>query len=195
VPVLENMARLEHWRALSHVDPITEVFNRRYFDLRFAEEVARSHRFKRPLSLAVLDIDNLKAVNDSYGHQMGDSVLRRTARCARRAIRSIDVFCRLAGDEFAILMPDADLTRHPGFGERLCGVLTRRHTVANEMPAEVTVTVSMGGAVMPDHGDDPERLLWCADVALLNAKQKGRGCFLLYHSSLELPRNSDPETI
>jgi predicted signal transduction protein with EAL and GGDEF domain len=91
-------------------------------------------------------------------------------------------------------MPDADLTQNPGFGERLCSVLTRRHTAANEVPGEVTVTVSMGAAVMPIHGNDPEQLLWCADLALLNAKHDRRGRFLLYDSSLELPHSSSSET-
>lgn len=190
---LDNMARLERLRELSHVDATTGIFNRRYFDLRLGEEIARARRFRRPLSLAVFDIDELKPVNDAYGHQVGDAVLRRTAKCARRATRSIDVFCRVGGDEFAILMPDADLTKHPHFGERLCSVLKRRHATSSGAQQAITITVSMGGAVFPNHCDDAERLVWCADAALLDAKQKGRGRFVLYDRSLGMPGTREEE--
>jgi diguanylate cyclase (GGDEF)-like protein len=187
---LTNLARLERLRELSHIDFTTGVFNRRYFDLRLTEEINRARRFQRPLSLAVLDIDNFKALNDTYGHQAGDSILRRVAECIRWTTRSIDVFCRLGGDEFAVLMPDANLLENPHLGERLRAVLARLHLTIEGLPEGLTVAISIGGAVFPQHCDDESRLIWCADMALLEAKQKGRDRFILYEQ--EMGRPGDP---
>jgi diguanylate cyclase (GGDEF)-like protein len=187
---LTNLARLERLRELSHIDFTTGVFNRRYFDLRLAEEITRARRFQRPLSLAVLDIDDFKSLNDTYGHQAGDSILRRVAECVRWTTRSIDIFCRLGGDEFAVLMPDADLFENPHLGERLRSVLARLRLTIEGLPDGLTVAISIGGAVFPQHCDDESRLIWCADMALLEAKQKGRDRFILYQE--EMGRPGDP---
>jgi diguanylate cyclase (GGDEF)-like protein len=184
---LTNMARLERLRELSHIDFTTGVFNRRYFELRLTEEIARARRFQRPLSLAVLDIDDFKSLNDTYGHQAGDAILGRVAECVRWTTRSIDVFCRLGGDEFAVLMPDADLCDNPHMGERLRSVLAQRHWTVEGVPADTTVAVSVGGAVFPQHCDDESRLIWCADMALLEAKHQGRDRFVLYQETMGRP--------
>lgn len=184
---LTNLARLERLRELTHVDCTTGVFNRRYFDLRLTEEVSRARRFQRPLSLAVLDIDSFKSLNDTYGHQAGDSILRRVAECVRWTTRSIDVFCRVGGDEFAVLMPDADLSDHPHLGERVHSVLARRRLTVEGMAENVAVTVTIGGAVFPRHCDDESRLIWCADMALLEAKHQGRDRFVLYEEAMGRP--------
>lgn len=184
---LANMARLERLRELSHIDFITGVFNRRYFELRLTEELTRARRFQRPLSLALLDIDDFKSLNDAYGHQAGDAILNRVAECVRWTTRSIDVFCRLGGDEFTVLMPDADLSENTHMGERLRSVLSRRHRAIEGVPEDVTITLSIGGAVFPRHCEDESRLIWCADMALLEAKHKGRDRFVLYEDTMGLP--------
>lgn len=190
---LGYMARLERLRELSHIDFVTGVFNRRYFELRLAEEISRARRFERPLSLAVLDIDDFKRLNDNYGHQAGDAILQWVAECIRWTTRSIDVFCRLGGDEFGVLMPDADLAENPHMGDRLRTVLARRRRAIEGVPEDLTVTVSIGGAVFPRHGDDEARLIWCADMALLEAKHKGRDRFVLFVETMG--RSSDPGDI
>jgi len=184
---LTNLARLERLRELSHVDCTTGVFNRRYFELRLTEEITRARRFQRPLSLAVLDVDSFKSLNDTYGHQAGDSILCRVAECVRWTTRSIDVFCRVGGDEFAVLMPDADLSDHPHLGDRVRSVLARRRLTVEGVTDDVAVTVSIGGAVFPRHCDDESRLIWCADMALLEAKQQGRDRFVLYEGAMGRP--------
>lgn len=181
---LGNMARLEYLRELSHIDSITGVFNRRYFNLRLAEESSRARRSGRPLSLLVFDIDHFKELNDSMGHQAGDTVLHRVAEYVRSTMRSTDLFCRLSGDEFCILMPDTDGADCLRFGERLRSSLDQKRFVPGAGLDSVPVQISIGGAVFPQHASDAEAILWCADMALLEAKQRGRNRFLMYDPSM-----------
>jgi diguanylate cyclase (GGDEF)-like protein len=177
-----NFARLEQVRELSHIDTLTNVFNRRYFNHRLTEEVARAARFSRPLALAICDLDRFKILNDSHGHQAGDVILRYIAQALRRSVRAIDIVCRLGGDEFAVLMPDTDAEE--------CGLLSERlrQSVASggftlggrESGGEaVDLRLSLGVAVFPRHADRAERLLWCADMALLEAKRNGGNSFVI----------------
>ncbi|MBI5867229.1 MAG: GGDEF domain-containing protein [candidate division Zixibacteria bacterium] len=181
---LGNMARLEYLRELSHIDSITGVFNRRYFNLRLTEETSRARRFERPMSLLVFDIDHFKELNDSMGHQAGDTILHRVADHVRWTVRSTDLLCRLSGDEFCILMSDTDLADCLRLGERLQQTLRLKRFAPGAGLEAVPVQISIGGAVFPTHATDAETILWCADMALLEAKQQGRNRFLLYEASM-----------
>lgn len=181
--VLKNLARMEHLRALSHIDSVTGIHNRSYFNLRLVEEVARARRYQRPLSLTIFDIDYFKSLNDTYGHQTGDAILRQLAEYVRWTIRSIDVFCRLGGDEFAVLMPDADTSDCSHFAERLLSVLNTQKFALSGPGQTTRLGISMGAAVYPTHATEHERLLWCADMSLLEAKHRGRAQFLLYEEA------------
>lgn len=177
-----NFARLEQLRELSHIDTLTNIFNRRYFNLRLSEEVARATRFARPLSLSICDLDRFKALNDTHGHQVGDAILRYTAQTLRRTVRAIDIVCRLGGDEFAILMPDTDADECRILAERLRQALAAgRFTLGRgQSGGEVlNLQLSLGGASFPRHAERAERLLWCADMALLEAKRQGGNLFVL----------------
>jgi diguanylate cyclase (GGDEF)-like protein len=177
-----NFARLERLRELSHIDTLTGLFNRRYFNLRLLEEVARAERFNRPLALAVADLDRFKPLNDEHGHQAGDVVLRYLAQALKRAVRSIDIVCRIGGDEFAVLMPDTDGSDCSVLGERLCQtVASGSFTLRNRegQPHALDLRISVGSSVFPAHATRAERLLWCADMALLEAKREGGNRFVL----------------
>jgi diguanylate cyclase (GGDEF)-like protein len=179
---LGNFARLDQLRELSHIDTLTNVFNRRYFNLRLTEEVARAGRFSRPLALAICDLDRFKALNDQHGHLAGDVVLRYMAQTLRRSVRAIDIVCRLGGDEFAVLMADTDAEECAPLADRLrhavsSGGFTLGGHDANAAPLDLRLSV--GGAVFPQHAERPERLLWCADMALLEAKRDGGNRFVL----------------
>ena len=177
-----NFARLDQLRELSYIDTLTNVFNRRYFNHRLTEEVARASRFGRALSLAICDLDRFKILNDTHGHQAGDVVLRYLAQTLRRSVRAIDIVSRLGGDEFAVLMPDTS--------EEECGALADRLRSAvssggfalggrDSKGSPIDLKLSVGLAVFPQHAERPERLLWCADMALLEAKRSGGNRFVL----------------
>lgn len=179
---LRNLARIEHVRELSHIDTLTNVFNRRYFNHRLSEEVARAGRFSRPLALAITDLDRFKSLNDTHGHQAGDVILRYMAQTLRRSVRTIDIVCRLGGDEFAVLMPDTDAEECGPLAERLRQTVTSGgFTLGGRESGGETIDLclSVGLAVFPRHADRAERLLWCADMALLEAKRSGGNCFIL----------------
>ncbi len=149
------------------MDALTDLPNRRAFDARLAEEVARSRRHRTPLSLAVIDVDAFKALNDTRGHPAGDLALTRLADAMRRAVRQEDVATRLAGDEFAVILPGADLAAATAVLDRI------RHAVAAE-PALVKmgVTFSAGLAERGVRGTGSD-LYRRADAALYRAKAAG----------------------
>jgi diguanylate cyclase (GGDEF)-like protein len=176
---LTNQQRLaqEHYgrekmEALAHTDDLTGIANRRYFTLLAEREVERAVRSHRPLSLLVLDIDHFKHINDRYGHAVGDLALQAFRRACEQVLRRTDIFGRIGGEEFAILMPETDLHTALAVSERL------REAVAHisvEAPDGVVVsfTVSIGVSEI-DGGRRLDELLAKADAALYRAKQAGR---------------------
>lgn len=175
---LENALNHERLKQVGLTDPLTGVFNRRYFESRCQEEVANIRRYKTPLTCMFLDIDKFKRVNDSCGHHAGDEVLRIVARQIKSQLRSNDVLARFGGEEFVVLLPQTGLQAAMEIAERI------RSTIAAE-PVRVTakdnltVTISIGVSQAPDDldGDDTtvaNKLLSIADEALYIAKKNGR---------------------
>jgi diguanylate cyclase (GGDEF)-like protein len=151
---------------LASIDPLTGLFNRRYFDARLEAELQRSRRHGEPLTLLMVDIDNFKAINDEHGHMVGDRLLRCVSERLRRGVRIFDVCSRYGGDEFAILMPSSNVDTAVLVAERI-----RTSVRAHCGQAAASVTVSVGIA----HSDGREReLLSIADRALLEAKAMGK---------------------
>lgn len=154
-------------------DPLTGLYNRRYLEGALPREIARARRGSRPLAVFMLDIDQFKNFNDSHGHEAGDAVLQALGRTFRDNCRQSDFVCRFGGEEFTLVLPDADEAAAREWAERLmqrvramevnCGT----QTLAN-------LTVSMGLALLPTHGEDAETLLQAADLALYDAKHAGR---------------------
>ncbi|WOJ89577.1 PleD family two-component system response regulator [Methylocapsa polymorpha] len=154
------------------VDPLTGLNNRRYLDGCLADLVDRAVRDARPLSVMILDIDRFKAVNDAYGHEAGDRVLKSFAARVRKLIRGGDLFCRLSGDEFVVVMPETGLDAGAMTAGRVrAGVAAENFIIAADRPA-IQVTVSIGLAESAD--DAPPELLRRADKALYLSKQRGR---------------------
>lgn len=153
-------------------DGLTGLFNRRYLDEMLEREVSRARREGIPLSLVMLDIDHFKRVNDTYGHQAGDEVLRTLAATLLADIRAEDMACRYGGEEFLILLPNMPLAA------ALLRAESWRAAVADLAVAHgdfsIRFTVSLGVAAYPDHGKTPDDLTRCADHALYRAKNAGR---------------------
>jgi diguanylate cyclase (GGDEF)-like protein len=153
-------------------DPLTGIHNRRYAMERLDQEWAASARSGDPLSCLVIDIDFFKRVNDSYGHDVGDLVLKETAATLRASLRLSDVICRIGGEEFVVFGPAMDLET-----ARLCGERLRAQAQSStiEAPcATIRVTLSIGVAERSASMDGPADLLKAADQAVYVAKQEGR---------------------
>ncbi|MDZ4063061.1 MAG: diguanylate cyclase [Coriobacteriia bacterium] len=163
----QNLVELEE---SATVDPLTGLWNRRVFDKRLAEEVARYERYGTPLSLVVLDIDAFKEVNDSSGHTVGDEVLCGVGRLITGLVRETDVPIRYGGDEFAIILPGIGKTEAYAVGEKLCKAVLELSFVGDT----VRVTVSVGVAAVSGHVTKPLTLLEAADSAMYAAKRSGR---------------------
>lgn len=146
-------------------DPLTGLYNRRYFQRRLKEEVARFKRHGGGFALVFLDIDDFKAYNDQFGHGAGDQLLRQVAGVFHESIREPDVVARYGGEEFTMLLPETDREGAEKVVNRLLEAWRR---------ADIAATVSGGIAVCPEDGTSPERLLKAADRALYAAKQAGK---------------------
>ncbi|MEW5773636.1 MAG: diguanylate cyclase [Thermodesulfobacteriota bacterium] len=170
--VTERMEMEEKLKQQATHDPLTGAGNRRLFMQRAGEEIERSVRYGVPLSLLMLDIDHFKAINDTYGHDAGDQVLKELVVETREQLRVSDVFCRLGGEEFAALLINADAQSAETLAERIRQALAGL-TVANN-GIVITFTVSVGCTERAAGSDSVEAMLKRADSALYAAKQGGR---------------------
>lgn len=157
----------------AHEDALTGVASRRHF-LHLAErELARSRRYACPLSLLMLDIDQFKAINDRYGHSIGDRVLQQLAAACRRTLRVADIVGRLGGDEFAVILPETDRDQAHDVAQRLCEEIAAMDvTPRNGKALRCTASIGVTSADRPEDGID--ELLRQADEALYRAKTAGR---------------------
>jgi diguanylate cyclase (GGDEF)-like protein len=158
-------ARLED---LSFKDPLTGVYNRRYFGVRIAEEAGRQARFGEPLSLVLLDLDNFKTINDKLGHGAGDDTLREAAQLIVANSRSFSIVTRYGGDEFAVLLVNTPKAGALRYAQRIKDVV-ERHRFAHG-----ALTVSVGIASLPEDVRTGDDLVPAADRALYAAKRSGR---------------------
>jgi diguanylate cyclase (GGDEF)-like protein len=163
-----KLAELEGYRTLAHKDQLTGLWNRRYFDERIAEEVDRARRNpNRQLSLMMIDVNDLKQVNDTRGHGEGDSALRWAAGFLRGHVRAHDICCRTGGDEFAVILPDV--------GVEGCEILTRRlqERVASEGgAARFSIGLSVGTATFRADAHTVGDLVRVADQAMYRDKYR-----------------------
>jgi diguanylate cyclase (GGDEF)-like protein len=171
---MENVGLHETVARESVTDELTGLFNRRRFDEVLDTEVERAKRFGQPMALVLLDIDDFKLVNDTYGHQQGDVVLREVARVLRESCREIDEPARYGGEELAVVLPGTDL-----HGAYLLAERVRQGVEALRLPlivadGEIQVTASLGVAALPESADDQDGLVAAADAAMYDAKRAGK---------------------
>lgn len=161
-------------------DPLTGLFNRRYLKETLEREVSRAKRWKLPIGIMIMDIDEFKNVNDHYGHSAGDRMLQAMGELLKANIRAEDIVCRYGGEEFVVVMPGASLNVAYQRAQ-----LIRAKFEKLRIPfegEELQATVSLGVAAYPVHGSDGEDALIRADRALYQAKQAGRNRVVAYQS-------------
>ena len=178
--LIENLklrSRVEELEKINFVDPTTGLHNRWYLQPRLEEEFSRARRAGSSLSCLFIDIDHFKAVNDQYGHFIGDKVLRDTASLLRGLCRREDVLVRFGADEFVILLGSSGQKAAKTAAERIRGRLQTHRFACGEQ--EVTLSVSIGVSTLKKEkitsAKDPWELVWTADGAMHLTKQKGPG--------------------
>jgi diguanylate cyclase (GGDEF)-like protein len=162
-----------HLYTLAITDELTQLYTLRHFQNRIEECVSRYKRYEQKVGVVMLDLDHFKRINDTWGHPMGDEILRRVARVLLRTIRAVDSAYRCGGEEFAILLPETDSAT-----ARLVAERVRQEIAGIQVPLHeggtVAVTASIGFAVCPDNGVSVQELVAVADGALYEAKRGGR---------------------
>ncbi len=193
VMAFKNIVHYKSIEELSYIDGMTELYNYRYFYKRLTEEVHRAKRFERKLALVILDIDDFKNYNDSFGHQAGDQLLKQLGRLLSLTVRSIDVVSRYGGEEFCVIMPESNTDECLKFMERL-----RKSIMNFPFKSEVesggeefqkhehNITVSLGGAIYPQDAHTVDRLIYCADMGLLKAKSQAKNRSVMYEEQLSV---------
>jgi diguanylate cyclase (GGDEF)-like protein len=167
--LLELKQYLDSCQEAAFTDHLTGLANRRRFERQLEREVARTERYGHPFCLLLIDIDNFKAVNDTYGHDAGDEALRRVANVIQSGTRGIDTGARIGGDEFAVILPETSLERGLEVAERL-----RTAIAALDAEPSARVTASLGIAELPACARAGDELRAAADAALYEAKRSGR---------------------
>ncbi len=170
---LANLSLQDRLRQQSIRDPLSGLFNRRYLEESATRELARCARRSLPLSLMMLDIDHFKTFNDVHGHSGGDAVLAQFGKLLQAMSRSEDIACRYGGEEFTLILPDASLDAAQARAEAIrAAVETMRVPHLGKVLPQVTVSIGVAG--FPVHGNNQESLMQMADAALYRAKHAGR---------------------
>jgi len=177
----EMCEQTEQLKTQATTDNLTGLLNRGCILSRLQEELVRSDRYEKTMSLVMLDVDGFKAINDHLGHSTGDRILRSVSKVMSNALRSIDIIGRYGGDEFVIILPETDAFFAADVAERIRSDVATTD-ISQECPEcrVGRVTVSMGIATFPVHGTSPDVLVDHADEALYRAKAEGRNRVVVY---------------
>jgi diguanylate cyclase (GGDEF)-like protein len=171
---LENARLHKQLEDQSTTDELTGTYNYRAFTERLAEEQRRARRYDQPLSLIMVDLDNFKVCNDSYGHQAGNLVLKGISRVVRGIVRDTDMVCRYGGDEFIVILPQTVPADAAEIGERIRTEVGRTVFSEEGLLPSLRVTVSIGISTYPDNGGTADHIVELVDKALYRAKSAGK---------------------
>ena len=165
--ITENKRLFQEVQRLAVTDPLTNVYNRHKLNESLSLEIERAHRYDRPLSIIMIDMDGLKGINDAYGHAVGDEALVLVADSIRSCIRRVDLPTRFGGDDFVVVLPEADLDEAVAVAERICDEVHTR-----EIP-QADVSVSVGTVQWSSDHKSGDDLIEAVDRAMYEAKRSG----------------------
>ena len=167
----------EFYQYLSIIDGLTDLYNHRHFHELLTQEVARAVRYEHPLSLLMIDIDDFKRFNDSFGHPAGDKALQGISRLFKENCRRVDYICRYGGEEFGIITPETSGKNAVHLARRLVNKVREMKIAIYESTVEESLTISIGLAGYPADAKTKNDLIIKADKYLLEAKKAGKACF------------------
>jgi len=170
-PSAAILSRIEELEQLALLDPLTSLANRRYAVMNIETRLEELSRYGRPFGVLFADIDHFKRINDSYGHQTGDQVLKFVANTFKSNSRDFDLFARWGGEEFVGIICNVDAQRLLRIGERLRMLIENSYTVSDQTRIQVTISL---GATLARPGESSEQLLKRADAQLYKSKHAGR---------------------
>jgi diguanylate cyclase (GGDEF)-like protein len=171
---LALVARSQKLLQLATADHLTGLFNRGYLEDRLAIELSRARRYHKSLTLAVIDADRFKVLNDTHGHSAGDVVLKKLAELLRNSFRQSDTVARYGGEEFVLLLPETSIDAALHKVESLRKLVASTPMVSDSHGTPISVTISAGLATFPDDGSDQADLFSTADERMFQAKREGR---------------------
>ncbi len=166
-------------KKMASTDSLTLLYNRRYFDQVVKRELSRRNRYNLALSMVMLDIDNFKEINDTYGHEAGDDALKKVAEVISNSARTSDIVARYGGEEFGVVLPQTEPVNALIFAERTrAAIESESFYVTNEEQIKLTVSLGVAGANPGTIAIDPKSLITAADKALYAAKNEGRNRYV-----------------
>ncbi len=170
----------EFYKKLSNSDDLTDLANYRCFQHALENETARAERYNRPLSLMMIDIDDFKSCNDTYGHLVGDMVLKQIATLIKKNTRGIDMVARYGGEEFTVILPETSLEETLVVAERIRESVEKfRFTTDDGKPIK-NLSITIGISSFPDRSRGKKELIDDADIALYNGKKSGKNCVIVF---------------
>jgi len=175
---IQNAQLYEEMEQLAITDSLTGLYNRRFFYAFAENEIERSKRYHKDLSMIMMDIDHFKNVNDRFGHQVGDQVLENVAKICLSILRKVDVMCRFGGEEFLVLLPETERKEAENAADRMCRAISDSKVISEG--SEVKITVSIGVAQLDKDHDSLDKLILLTDKALYAAKDAGRNCVRVF---------------
>lgn len=173
-PMLIEIHVFKETEQAAMIDGLTGLFNRRYMDIVLKKEFNRCTRYKKRMSICILDIDNFKMINDIYGHQFGDKVLQNLAKELKVVLREEDIACRYGGEEFLLILPETN-----GQGAKILSERIRTNLAKIDLFKEKNITFSCGVATIPSSAYDVQSLIHSADKALYEAKFSGKNMTII----------------
>jgi len=174
---------------LATTDGLTKLYVHRYFQLLLDQEMQNSHQDNKQFALIMMDIDNFKAFNDTYGHQLGDKVLRSVARAVKNISRAEDIAARYGGEEFVMILPETDAQQAMIAAENIRASVAELEI--SHASQKLHVTISLGVSTFPEHAEKKEALIHAADAALYISKHKGKNCVSLFEKKVFFTKAED----